>query len=61
MTQQEEHFKQNSGYSPQSGELKMILKGMGDKMSKDLTAANLVATMKKEIDALTVSLERKQR
>ena len=60
----------DSEYTPQSGEMKGILKKVHYEMSKDLTAINeettaikdeeeLIAAKKKEIDALTASIETK--
>jgi hypothetical protein len=62
---------QGSGYVPSSGEVTGILKEMGDEMEKSLkevtateksaiaTFEDLVAAKKKEIDALTKSIEAK--
>ena len=61
----------DSEYTPQSGEIKGILKKVHDEMPKDLTTATneettaikdyeeLIAAKKKEIDALTASIETK--
>jgi predicted nucleic acid-binding Zn-ribbon protein/Tfp pilus assembly protein PilV len=60
-----------ASYAPKSGEITGILKQMGDEMAKNLKAAEdaeaaaisdfdgLVAAKKKEIEALTVSIEEK--
>ena len=65
------HFEQNPQYATQSGEITGILKEMNDKMLEDPTDATnaettalenyevLPAAKKKDIDALTASLESK--
>jgi len=63
--------EQSSNYAPQSGQIIGILKEMGDTMAADLASAtkteeaaiktydDLMAAKKKEIDALTASIEKK--
>merc|ERR1712048_376920 len=62
---------QNAAYAPQSGEITGILKEMGGEMSRDLASATseeetsikdyeeLMAAKKKEVNALTASIETK--
>jgi len=62
---------QSSGYAPQSGQITGILKELGDSMAKGLAEATadeeaavksygeLMAAKKKEVDALTASIESK--
>merc|ERR1712232_713197 len=64
-------LSQGQGYAPQSGEIVGILKTLKDEMEKDLSDAtteenssiasftSLVASKKKEIDALTKAVESK--